>query len=405
MKKHFVRSITVGIGACALALFVFCMDFPTQIGYIGEEYVQTVGFVFTPNVEAAPGDTVRLHAYFAGEPVRSYKCSLSVNYSMTTYGSDTAFNFKEISPINEIVAPESICFSFVIPPDFFESNLSVFESVFAKIPDSMKSNLPSGMTPAQIIQFGRQILTQTDFSTADSATCAMTAQLSNLLSGKAVIHLAVNGGYTITRTFTVRYNSQVKNNPLVLVNHNPDPFWMGIYKIKNRANMYTFSPVKMDSTDTLFCLFTKDTSAMSRPCRFTDTILIDEGYTYYMAADSGIVTRPKNGAPVTDTLLERGLSNSGTLGYETYSYLWFCQADTAEFRNGNTQNLMIINNGGGYYNNIAPPLDTAIHNVAIWLRMSDFFPNGGTRPSAVTVTQTHVVLAYTPGYAASAKKK
>jgi hypothetical protein len=405
MNNFFYVKTTTAVMAMIIALCMSCTEFPTQLGYIGEEYLQTVGFVFTPYAEGAPGDTVRLHAYFAGEPVSSYKCSLSTQYSMNMYGSDTAVNFREITGMNEIVAPESICFSFIIPPDFFQTNSSIFQLLLAAVPDSMKSMLPPNLSPAQVIEFARQFLTLTDFSTADSATRSAGARFAELLSGKMVLHLWANRGYVITRTFSVRYNTHVKGDPQVYVNHNPDPFWIGVYKVKNRTNLLFFSPARMDTSDTLICLFTKDTSAIAGPRLFTDTVLIDTGYSYYMAADSGIVTYQRNGSAVTDTLLDKAISFDGRPGYETYSYLWFCRADTVVSRGENPQNLMIIANGRGSYDPIASPLDTAIHRVDIWLRMSDSFLNGYNRPSATAVRQTGVVLMYSPAYAASAKKK
>lgn len=377
-----------------------CSQFPTQLGYIGEQYVQTVGFVFTPLSEGAPGDTIRLHAYFAGEPVHSYACSVSTQFSMTQYGSDTAVNFKPVLDPNATVSPDSINLSFVIPPDFFAAAGPLVKALLATIPDSLKalygldSAALKSVPPAQLASLAGQFLTAIDYSTADTSFCKLAAHLAELLSGQMVLHLSANGGYTIIRNITVRYNSHIRNNPYVFVNKNPDPWWVGILKVRNRKQQL-LSAFERDSGDTIFCLYAKDTSVVAGPKRFTDTVVIDTGFTYYAAGDSGIA----GGMDHRDTVY----TNEGVLIPEIYSYLWFYQPDsgTADL---NPQNSLTID-GRGYYASIAPPLDTAIHGVTIWARVSESASGVLNPPVSVSVRQVHVVFQYSEKYASIVKKK
>ena len=400
MKNPFsLKSLFAVVSGCSIVC-LSCTQFPTQLGYIGDQYVQTVGFVFTPLAEGAPGDTIHLHAYFAGEPVRSYACSISTQYSITHYGSDTAINFKPVIDPNASVSPDSINLSFVIPQDFFAGAGPLIKSMLATIPDSVRSLYGLGaaavnsVPPAQLASLFGLFLTTTDFSAVDTSFCKLVAHLAELLSGQMVLHCAVNGGYTITRNIVVRYNSRIRNDRYIFVNRNPDPWWVGILKVRNRKQQL-LSAFERDSGDTIFCLYAKDTSVVAGPKRFIDTVVIDTGFTYYAAGDSGIAS----GIDHRDSVY----TNEGVFIPEIYSYLWFYQPDSGT-TDLNPQNSLTIN-GRGYYSSIAPPLDTAIHNVTIWARVSESASGVLNAPVSTSVRQVHVVFQYSEKYASTVKKK
>ncbi|HUI91459.1 MAG TPA: hypothetical protein VLX68_04335 [Chitinivibrionales bacterium] len=392
---------TLSVAAAACGMFLSCTQFPTQLGYIGGQYVQTVGFVFTPLAEGAPGDTLHLHAYFAGEPVSSFACSLSTSYSITAFGSDTAVNFKPLVDPAARLTPDSIALSFTIPQDFFAAAGPVVVAALATIPNSVRAQFGldsaslASVPPAQLASLAGSFLTTVDFSSADSTLSKQAEKLAELLSGQIVLHLAVNGGYTITRNVTVRYNAHVRNDKYVFVNKNPDPWWIGILKVRNRKRQL-LSVFERDSTDTMFCLYARDTSAVAGPKRFTDTVLIDTGFTYYAAGDSGIA----EGNDHRDS----SYTNEGAFEPEIYSYLWFYQPDSGT-TDLNPQNSLSIGNGRDYYSSMATPLDTAMHNFTLWARVSESASGVPNAPVSVSVKQVGVVLMYSEKYAASVKKK
>jgi hypothetical protein len=406
--KNFLRSanaLTFAMGCGILCLS--CSQFPTQLGYIGDQYVQTVGFVFTPLAEGAPGDTLHLHAYFAGEAVRSYACSLSTQYTVTVFGSDTAVNFKPLVDPNAASGPDSISLSFVIPPDIFAGFGPLIETALATFPDSEKKlfGLDSAsidrVPPSQLAGVIGLFLTTTDFSTLDSSLCQQIAHLSEILSTQTVLHLAVNSGYTITRNITVRYNSHIHSDRYIFVNRNPDPWWIGILKARNKKQQL-LSSFQRGPDDTIFCLYAKDTSVVAGPRRFIDTVLIDTGFTYYVAGDSGIAS----GVDHRDT----SYTNGGALVPEIYSYLWFYQPDSGT-TDLNPENSLSIGNGAGlsvsqgYYRSLSPPLDTAMHNFTIWARASESATGELNAPVSVSVLQVSVVFQYSEEYASSVTKK
>jgi hypothetical protein len=418
MKRQILKMPVIAVLAIICVLCLSCTQFPTQFGYIGPEYVQTVGFVFSPRAEGAPGDTLRLRAYFEGEPVRSFACSLSTHYSMSVYGSDTAVDFKPLIDPDATFGPDSISVSFVIPQDFFAATGPLILSVLKTIPDSVKalfgfdSSRINSIPPSQLPVLAGQFLTSTDFSGVDPSLCQEAAHLAQVLSGQMVMHLAVNGGYTILRNISVRYNSHIRGDQFVFVNNNPDPQWIGIYKVKNSARLF-FSPMEHTDDDTLFCLFRNSslgTSKIGSPCRFTDTVLIDTGYTYYAIADSGIIiydsTAP-DGSLVTvkDTLLDRFFTYDNRVDVERYTYLWFYRPDTAEAGSVKPENSLIIMNSGASFSQFLPPLDTTVKKVSLWLRVGDAADGELNRPVAVTMKETQVVLRYTEKYASKVKKK
>lgn len=421
MKRIFAKNKLAALPAVFFLLCMLCTQFPTQFGYIGSQYVQTVGFVFTNSsihaqcAEGAPGDTLHLTAYFEGEPVRSYACSISTKYILSVYGSDTAVNFMPVIDPNAKNGPDSISLSFVIPRDFFDSQTALLMRLLAQLPDSVKQQFPidvNSMPPAQVFAFAGDYLTQTDFSQADTATCKQAAHLAQLLAGQIMLHLAVNGGYTITRKITVRYNTHIKGDPFVFINNNPDPLWIGIYKVKNTGKLF-FSPMDHSAGDTLFCLFLDarlDTSRIGGPKRFSDTVLIDTGFTYYAIADSGIIiydSAYSTGGTVIvkDTLLDRSFSFEDSLSREYYSYLWFYEPDTVQAGGVKPENSLIVSNSRDYYSQLLPPLDTTVRDVSLWLRVSDAAAGELNRPTATTMKETHVVFTYSQNYAATVKKK
>jgi hypothetical protein len=402
MKNSSCLKILLVVAAGCSIAFLSCSKFPTQLGYIGDQYVQTVGFVFTPLAEGAPGDSIHLHAYFAGEAVRTYACSISTQYSVTQYGSDTAINFKAVVDPNAVVSPDSIVLSFVIPQNFFAGDSVLVKATLSTLPDSEKARygLDSAsinrVPPSQLASAVGLFLTTTDFSTVDSATRKQVAHLAEILSGQIEMHLAVNGGYTITRNITVRYNSHIRNNEFISVNSNPDPWWLAIFKVRNRKQLL-FSLADRNSDDTIFCLYAKDTSLVAGPKRFTDTVVIDTGFTYYMAGDSGIVNNIDH--------RDSAYTNEGYFLPEDYSYLWFYQPDTTETDDRNPANSISISNGRSYYGSIAAPLDTAMHNFTIWARVSESASGVLNPPVSTSVRQVHVVFQYSPKYASSVKKQ
>lgn len=417
--NHLIRNKTLPAFLAALiAAILSCTQFPTQFGYIGDEYVQTVGFVFSPLAEGAPGDTLHLTAYFAGQPVRSYACSLSAQYTLSVYGTDTAINFKPVVDPNATFGPDSISLSFVIPQDFFAATGPLILSVLKTIPDSVKAlfgldsaNI-SSIPVSQLPVFAGTFLTSTEFSRLDSSVCMQAAHLAQILSGQMVMHLAVNNGYTIIRNITVRYNSHIHSDPFVFVNNNPDPQWAGVLKVKNSGKLI-FSPMDRTDRDTLFCLYKNpglDSAKIGNPKRFTDTILIDTGYTYYAMADSGIFIYDSllpdgSSRTVKDTMLDKVFTYANLIESERYSYLWFYEPDTVEAPGVSAVNSLIIANSREYYSQFSPPLDTAVKTVHLWLRVSDVANGELNRPTGTITKQFDVVLRYSANYAATAKKK
>jgi hypothetical protein len=365
------------IGACATACLTLlsCSQFPTQLGYIDGSKSQPVGFVFSPYAEGAPGDTISLKAYFAGDSLVSFTCSLSTHYEQSPYGSDTAYGFVSVNDPKAILSAQALSLSFVVPRDYFANNPVNIGAITAGL--SFQN-----WTIDSVSAF----LTTTDFSHADSATCLLAARLSQLITGKIVLHIAINGGFTITRSITVGYDTHIKGNRYVFVNKNPTLNWIGIYKIKGTASSFEPGP-----NDTLICLYAADSSAIPSPRRFSDTVGIDKGYVYYAVADSG----GYNGTITRDS----SRSNSGVVGYENYSYLWFYQSDPTEAQGVDPQNQLIIDNGArNYYAQLSPPLNCAIQHAKIWVRVSDSFDNEANRPIGVSLYEMNVVLAYSDAY-------
>jgi hypothetical protein len=307
MKPYFLLII--------LAVLIACTPFPTRFDRIEPNALRALNAVFLPSSDAAPGDTVTMRLYFAGDSVSNVSdWEISTDIITNDYGSDTAVNFHSIPSVNtQNSLPESISVSFVVPDSIFYTTQAVSE---AKI-NFIRPILPAGMrsfTRNQLADFMTD-LSKTNFSdtlqlvmfaikwatplgltgipTMESLAPLIpaTLALTNLFSIKSYItctaHTADGKSLPIQSQFVIRYNSALQNSPVgayVPVNHNPVINWISIIDVA-QANVNFFDPsdpamAGKITTHLLYHTYLPDS--------ISDTILIDDGHSYFFAVDSGI---------------------------------------------------------------------------------------------------------------------
>jgi len=217
--------------------------------------------------------------------------------------------------------------------------------------------------------------------------------------------VTVNGVNRIKSDFTIRYNRLLRRYPGVRVNRNPRIRFMGVYKVKGYNA--SFKPGMLTSADTTFCLFAEggvvDRAVMGAASniRYTDTIPIDLGYSYYVATDSGIF----NGVDERDTAqgLDFGIQ-SGELALDTtpepenYFQRWFYELDAAEQGNHDPNDLFIITNPQGVVAPMLPALTSDITQATLWVQLYDYFLGEWNRPNASTLLERTLHFQYTPAY-------
>jgi hypothetical protein len=141
-------------------------------------------------------------------------------------------------------------------------------------------------------------------------------------------------------------------------------------------------------------------------CKLTDTILVDTGFLYYAAADSGMdrVYIGKMASCFSDTSLDRALmvATPDSIGVEGYNYTWFYNVDSVQGIDPQ-RSIIISNDSRQYYEELLPPLDDRVKNVTLYLNMYDSFTGDVNRPTGTSLFSFNCVFTYTPAYVQSAK--
>lgn len=406
---------------CLMALN--CTNFYNIFERVEEPYIRTLDFVYknqedTTLVEAMPGDTVLLYAYFGGDTIVDVQWDVSYKVFVSVYGDDTAYDISALD--YNLIAPDKSGFTdathceaiqFVIPEDIMEYSPSVDddalqllgrdrEEVLALI-DSVMS---MGVTPEDAYLF-----TQIAFP-------ELVDEIHKIMQVFTVpirLHAKVNGTFSIESDIMVRYNRFFKEFPKVYVNRNPEIRFIGIHKFKedpypdiNIENMSS-----LDSTYILFIKDTADTQYYGRNCIFSDTILFDPKYTYYINSDSGTIT--SNDIILKefrDSCTSITFSNDGQLissiDVEEYYLQSFFELSRDEMdKVADDNKWFLITSGLGTMDRVFPPLDTAFTEATIWQQIYDGFIGERLRVGASTLKELKIYFTYTDNYMDEANKK
>jgi len=295
--------------ALLTGLLTLCTPFPTRYDRIEPNKLRPISFVYTPASEGAPGDTMRLRAYFAGDSLASADWSMSYDVVTTDYGVDTALNIFAIEPVGAAHwLPDSVEISFVVPESTFYKTVAITDDVFGQIarylPEEARDltrtdiiRLVEGLAaldfgdPAALAAFYAEwgALLGGAGATPESMT-AFAGVVLSFLSVKAYVFadLASQSGrrLSVKSDFVIRYNSRFRGTPLaaaVSYNRNPRIRWMGIYRVAG-SNLFSFDPADpaFRGKYTLQYLYNeRDGEGVD------DLVEIDTGCSYFVAVDSG----------------------------------------------------------------------------------------------------------------------
>jgi hypothetical protein len=226
--------------------------------------------------------------------------------------------------------------------------------------------------------------------------------------------------------FSIRYNRRLQNTPfaaLFPVNDPPKIRWIGLCKVKGN-DVSSFHPADPDFAGKYSINYLYNELYPDSVC---DTVVIDSGYTYYLAADSGMVqytlkagTRiidSLQGADtvwrildkdstVTDTSRNRRLveitGTDGTkktvLEMETFYYDWQYEDRDLDSVTMPLDSLMVLSPMGESIVRLLPSLDTKFTHARIWTTVYDNLLNDFNRPRAFAFKQTDIYFTYTERY-------
>jgi hypothetical protein len=432
------KLVMVLIGAMLLPQ---CSSFQDRYDRIETTVIRPIGFVFDPYTEGAPGDTIHLHAYFAGEPVVSSTWQLSYNVLQSTVGNgDTISGYAPLPIFNATInLPDSMDFYFVIPDTTFYLTQAITQQTLS----GLKSSLPSAMgtmtqqgfaaflhalgglnindTPAVaafLQQWGPTLGVNITSPSAMDSLIVVAEKVLSVFSVQGAVLATVKDSagaqLQVRGQFTIRYNRHFQNTPLasiIPVEQNPTMHWVGVYTIKT-SGASGFNPADsiLGGKYTPQYLY-NDVS----PITIMDTVFIDTGYTYYFAADSGIYAIVQNGVTVTDTTRDKIIYCDSKTGRDTFQlatwfYDWEYEDDLDSVTLPEDSLLLLVpgsaNGGGGEesYMQFLPSLDTKMTHAHLWATVYDSYLGQLNFPTGFMIREFDVYFRYSAAYMAKHPK-
>ena len=284
------------------AIIAGCVSFPSRYDRIEESKLRVLALEYSPNAEGVPGDTLSARLTFAGDSIVGVD-DLQVSYQFisTEFGTNVYGNRMALTlPAPLVLSRDTARFAFVIPADVFAQEIAAAMTLYTLSPaDSLllmqlnNGNRDSIRTIAGMLT-PHQDLLMSRFSIA--ATLFVTAHSKN------------GSQLKIRSSFTVRYNRLFEGLPqksiILPVNNNPPVYSIALYAVPRAARSPGFGEaINLDSYAPFYIY------NQLHPDSVRDTISIDTGFTYYVAASAsvksiGFATAPKRLATAGKLRLE-----------------------------------------------------------------------------------------------------
>jgi hypothetical protein len=369
MKRH--HGLTIAL----LLLAYGCTEFSTRYENIQFDKIRPLAVICEP-AEAAPGDTVSIR-FFAVFPkgVPALTWTVALDYGMDLYGNEVVErHVVPLESIRDTSAPDSLGLSFriVVPEStllystqlsgLIKKGIGVPAGLTLETVDSLMKALPVNQTmiPATLID---------QFATNIKLRCHMESDIT----------------LDVTKLLTVRYSRKF-NSPNV--NENPRIRWIGVVTVKARN---VTSPDSIGNFKKSFqYLYSRDSDSL-----VNDTVVVEDGYSYFLAADSG-----KSGPDPWKQTYTYISNKDGTEKTDSvfYSYDWLYS--NLDYTSAMKMDSLILMPGEreAPLVNILPPVDTRMRKFQFYTvvggtRMNDLMLSTGADYKTVTG-----VFRYTDAY-------
>ncbi|MBD3321560.1 MAG: hypothetical protein GF350_10750 [Chitinivibrionales bacterium] len=382
-----------------------CINFPTRFERIENNELRPITAVFSPYPEAAPGDTISVNVHFAGNPVVAID-SLLVSFSVldNVYGiNDTFTTIEPVTVLDSSMAlPESISISFTIPDDALDDLIEPFLATADSAIESIDPAFAALISPDIIIDQLNNPDTAFWSSIPDSIADGVLAPALEYTAKRGYFFVTArsqNGTVLKSRAeFVIRFNSNFENIPTVSraiqVNNNPQINWIGVYKVAG-DDVFSFDPLDPNFRGTyeFFCFFNRIDST----CPIDSVITIDTGYSYFFAADSGILVLPGGSRDTTRDSYVQQVRGSDTVVLEEYFYQWFYEnMDESALP---LDSLFVLERfGQNSITRMYPPLDARMNHFRVWLAVYDEYFGEFFRPRGMAHARIEGVLEFTQAY-------
>jgi hypothetical protein len=385
---------------CACALFLFCspMEPLAPFERIESGRIRPVGMVIDPYPEGAPGDVLRVSAYFAGKPIVKYTDFRVCKGEFDTVGTPVSIS----GPIRE--GSDEIVFEYRLPDTILDSVLNKLRASPGYVPEF--DTLLSALSP-KIIMLPQDTVTDSAWShqaqgfilwhqalPLDSSQMAAALGFFNELYLKCrfmfTASTADGESLKIRKDFMVRYNDRFGIIPdlskRLPVNHNPEILSLILHKVAGDTSEFDPAEPSPPFTDQYMLSLGSGNRAI------TDTVEIDTGYSYFFEVrtskgDTYHISYPLKNDPkkFRDSLVS-----------EKYWNTWFFEqiGGTLPPEDGMTLQQDEHENIIKFY----PSLDPGASGCTIWVKISDYLESKTPRPTGTAQASARCVFRYTDAY-------
>lgn len=389
-KRFNMKFLSEILFPVAIVLFFSCAQ-DDRFDRIENDKLRVIGVRYT-RAECAPGDTVCARVYFAGNAIASVG-DFSIAY-VQQYDHNYIYpDERKISLLDSTLwFPDSMQFRYVIPED-----------VFLKEKTQGTGNRAGLEQLVALVKTFRMYGDSTLPPVSEDTLNFLMEGVETIFAQPAIFFYAnsVNGTRLKVKTdLTIRYHSLLPN--LLPVNNNPQIKWIAVYKVPSRQakNFYPHNP-NLDTGTTVTYLYNEYS-----PESVSDTVVIDEGYTYFLTCNQGIDFHlDPTGDTIRDTTCDLiDIAGDGSFVVpEEYNYNWFFKNldEVDEIKDS----LMVLSydiSGPGYIK-IKPPVFTEMTHFKVWVVVSDFVSEYYSRPKGFAVGSALGVFNFTDKYRKSVK--
>lgn len=376
-------------------LFINCgYELPTQYACI-EETVRNIVFVYDNNglAEGAPGDTVGVNAYFAGDNISNVQWSISTGVVYGTFlEKDSLIDSMDLTELmvpgtyqkSHGITGDTIHFDIVIPKNIIRKQYGNVASVSSLMPaglDKKTTEALDSVSPSELInvlemlannpgQFDSEMINSIIYSVFKDSTDNVWNMFSYVLQALTVnmrLFVEVNGDHKVESFLGIRYNHKLKYlNSKITVNRNP-----GI----SQVCLEVIGPSgSKKNLDTVIVLNENENNVIDiyRDCSYYLTVSV-------------------NGS-VRDSVMEYHCDGKRSL--ENYISEWFYKNNTS-LPDANKEELLIIEKKiTSSEVRLLPPVDTRMKNFCIWVVITDYFFGERLRPSGFAIKGFHGRFRY-----------
>lgn len=364
-------------------LLVGCSEFPTKYEVIEKDKIRLLDFMYEPS-DAAPGDTVKLKAVFAGRSVTADMIDWSVSYkvAVSEYGFDTAYEIQELScnPQQVHFSDQTSCIQilFVIPDSIMYKSPMLKNDWTAGMPSEYRALIPEevrNLNRDQLLDTLAQLASMIKSADSEQLSLIETilmdeydfsdlAGLLQLFTVKMKIFANVKGSHKIEDDYTVRYNRVFNRLSSVFrTNTNPAIDSVVLYKV-NKKGLIRFNPTDLYQRYKLY----------SVPSDTETVIPVDTNCTYFIRSFT---------SNIDTSLTLEDLQSTGQYGLETHRRVFMYQHDFNENDKISSKDYMdILTTDADTMAILIPPSHPDLKKFTLWLRVYDEFYNESFRKDA-----------------------